>query len=187
VSNWFTRVLAGEPGSEHELVRRYTHRLVGLARRHLPERVRRRVDPEDVVQSVYRTFFRRLHDGQFAFEDSHDVWRLLAAMTYRKAQNASKFHQRDRRDVRRDQPLADDGAGEAGPADPGPADVEVLFACLEQLLAGLPEHYRTIVIRRLEGDSIEQIAHQVQRSRRTVLRVLAHLHELAAKQLEPPA
>lgn len=184
MSNWFTRVLAGEPGSEAELVRRYTHRLVGLARRHLPERVRRRVDPEDVVQSVYRTFFRRLNDGQFAFEESHDVWRLLAAMTYRKAHNASKFHQRDRRDVRRDQPLAEEADR---PADePGPADVEALFACLEQLLVGLPEHYRTIVVRRLEGDSIEQIAGQVQRSRRTVLRVLAHLHDLAAKQLESP-
>jgi RNA polymerase sigma factor (sigma-70 family) len=184
VSNWFTRVLAGEAGSEVELVRRYTHRLVGLARRHLPERVRRRVDPEDVVQSVYRTFFRRLNDGQFAFEDSHDVWRLLAAMTYRKARNASKFHQRDRRDVRRDQPLAEEA--DQPPDEPGPADVETLFACLEQILAGLPEHYRTIVVRRLEGDSIEQIARQVQRSRRTVLRVLAHLHELAARQLESP-
>ncbi len=180
MSNWFRRVLAGEPGSEQELVERYTQRLVGLARRHLPEHVRRRVDPEDVVQSVYRTFFRRLNEGEFAFDDSHDVWRLLAAITYRKAQNASKFHQRDCRDVRRDLPIE----GDAPPADPGPAEVEMLYECLQRLLADLPEHYRTVVVRRLEGESIEQIATQVQRSRRTVLRVLAHLHELAAKQVE---
>jgi RNA polymerase sigma-70 factor (ECF subfamily) len=189
MSDWLGRVVSGEPGFEREVVERFTDRLLAFARRQLPDRLRRRVDPEDVVQSVYKSFFRRLGDGQFAFEESHDVWRLLAAITFRKARNAVKFHTRNRRDVRRDLPLApaDDSAHlPAEPAAPEPtaADLATLYDCLERLLAGLPENYRAIVVRRLEGDSIEEIARHVGRSRRTVLRVLAHLPELAARQLD---
>jgi len=77
MSDWLTQILARRPGFEAELVERYTQRLLALARRQLPERVRSRVDAEDVVQSVYRSFFRRLNEDRFSFADSHDVWRLL--------------------------------------------------------------------------------------------------------------
>jgi RNA polymerase sigma factor (sigma-70 family) len=171
-------------------VERYTRGLLELARRELPDRLRRRVDPEDVIQSVYRSFFQRLGEGRFSFEDSHDVWRLLATMTLHKTRNAVRFHQRERRDVRREVPLAA-GKESDGPARvpeiaaPGPESVEVLYECLEQMLSGLAEDHRTMVLLRLEGRSIAEIAECVKRSRRTVLRVLAHLHEQAAS-LPPP-
>jgi RNA polymerase sigma factor (sigma-70 family) len=190
MADWLAQMLSGEPDGEQEAFTRYAHRLLGLARRHLPERVRQRVDPEDIVQSVYRSFFRRVRDGQFRFEESDDVWRLLAAMTYHKACDAVRFHHRTRRDVRRDLPLQP-GDEAAGPNDaeptPGPEDVAALYAALERLLAQLPDNYRTIVVRRLEGDSIQQIAGRVERTTRTVHRVLAHVQELAAQLLEAPS
>jgi anti-sigma-K factor RskA len=84
MADWLARVLAAQPGFERDLVDRYTQRLLGLARRQLPERVRRRVDPEDDVQSVYRSIFTRLREGRFSFADSGDLWRLLAAMTFQR-------------------------------------------------------------------------------------------------------
>jgi RNA polymerase sigma-70 factor (ECF subfamily) len=187
MSSWLGRFQSAEPGYEAEVVDRYTIRLLELARRQLPDRVRRRVDPEDVVQSVYRSFFRRLNDGEFRFDDSHDIWRLLAAITFRKSKNAVKFHHRRRRDVRRDVSLprndaATDDAALQG--SPNADDVAVLYESLERLLVGLPENYRQIVVMRLEGLPIEAVAERVKRSRRTVLRVLAHIHELAARQVE---
>jgi RNA polymerase sigma-70 factor (ECF subfamily) len=189
MSQWLAQILSGKPGFESEVVERYTQGLIELARRHLPQRVRGRLDPEDVVQSVYYSFFRRLNDGRFNFDDSHDVWRLLAAMTYHKTQNAVKHHQQQRRDVRRDFKLdGHDASAQPNkaqqPVTPQAEDVSHLFECLERMLTSLPDQYRDIVVRRLEGDSIETIARHVQRSRRTVLRVLAHLHELAAEQME---
>lgn len=187
MSDWLDQLYTRQPGFEAELVERYTRRLLGLARQQLPERLRARVDPEDVVQSVYRSFFRRLNEDRFSFEDSHDVWRLLATITFCKARNAIKHHQRQRRDVRRETPLE---SGDSLPLssrfedEPGAEDLAVLVESLERLLAGLPELHRTIVVQRLEGDSIEQIARQVERSRRTVLRVLAHVQELGARALE---
>lgn len=182
MSEWLDSILSRRPGYERQVVERYAQRLLEIARRQLPVSVRRRVDPEDVVQSVYRSFFRRLNEDQFTFADSHDVWRLLATITYCKARHTVQFHQRARRDVRRDKPLDVDNGPDL--EVPGCEDLEVLLDCLKHLLAGLPENYRAIVIRRLEGDSIEAISQAVNRSRRTVLRVLAHVQELAIRQLE---
>jgi len=186
MTDWIDRVVQQSPGFERDVVERYTQRLLGLARQKLPKQLQRRVDPEDVVQSVYRSFFQRLQDGRFRFDDSQDLWRLLAAMTFRKACNARKFHQRDRRDARRDQPIerpeADaSSAGKLELAEPREKDIELLWDSLDELLQGLPEICRDIVVLRLEGYSIEETAQKVQRSRRTVLRVLAGLTDSAMR------
>jgi hypothetical protein len=55
-----------------------------------------------VLQSVYRSFFRRLADGEFQFDGPDDLWRLLATITFRKVMNARKFHLRERSDARRE-------------------------------------------------------------------------------------
>lgn len=79
--SWLDDLLRGVPECELGVVEKYSARLVELAEHCLPDRIRRRVDPEDVVQSVYRSFFKRLRGGEFSFEDSHDVWRLLTVIT----------------------------------------------------------------------------------------------------------
>ena len=64
-----------DEASDHSLVRRFRHgqedaptklyiryaqRLHALATKQTSNELARRVDPEDIVQSVFRTFFRRL-------------------------------------------------------------------------------------------------------------------------------
>ncbi len=173
--------------NEQELVALYTGRLLELARYHLPATLRRRIDPEDVVQSVYRSFFQRLQEGRFSFDEAGQLWRLLAVMTFQKAREAGKFHQRQRRNVRRDRSLhrsASNDTGELGPIDlqPGPEDLTALVECLDDFMAQLPDKYREIVVHRLEGDSVEQIAVKVNRSARTVFRALSELEKLASQR-----
>jgi RNA polymerase sigma factor (sigma-70 family) len=189
MATWLKRVTSSEPGFEGDLVERYTQRLIQLARRKLPERLRRRVDPEDLVQSVYRSFFRRLNDGAFLLEESHDIWRVLAAITFHKTCRAVRFHQQERRDVRREASMPgnlDGSRNEPVSAEPspGPEDIATLFDSLEQLLQRLPERQRQIIVLRLEGWSIEDIAKKVERSESTVLRALARVRDVAAAQLE---
>jgi RNA polymerase sigma-70 factor (ECF subfamily) len=183
MSTWLGRVLQKESGFEAELVARYSDRLLAFARRELTAFVRRRVDPEDVVQSVYRSFFNRLHQGQFAFEESHDLWRPLAAMTFHKTRNVVKFHLRERRDSRREQPLGqDDNLKDSSPDE---HDLAALVNSLEKLVSKLSDTRREIVLRRLDGMPIQDIAAQVGCSRQTVYRVLPHVQEIAAQELEP--
>ncbi len=185
MTDWVDRVLAGTPGHERELVERYTDRLLQVARKQLPERLRGRIDPEDILQSVFRSFFGRLRQGEFAFEDSHDLWRLLIVMTYHKVQNTIKHHQRGRRDVRRENSGADAAAGAAFvERAPGPEDVVILCDCVDHLLHDLPAEYREIVTLRLQGEPIAEIAKKVAYSQRTVLRVLGNVHADARKQVE---
>lgn len=183
MESWLRRALTSEPGFERELVDRYSRRLMELARRQLPPKVQQRVDPEDVVQSVYRSLFRRLSDNEFEFSETHDVWRLLAAMTYRKANMAARFHLQQRWDVRREMPLIEADTAQAGPvvADvaPGPDDVATLFDFWENVLAQLQSYQRDVVALRLEGDSVEEIAQRIQRSQSTVFRVLARVQNIA--------
>ena len=59
----------GDQDAARRIVDRYIDRLLPLARRHLSQRLASRIDPEDIVQSVFRTFFSRLKEGQFVFHD----------------------------------------------------------------------------------------------------------------------
>lgn len=188
MSTWLRQILSKRPGFEAELIDRYSQRLFALARQQLPLCVRQRVDPEDVVQSVYRSFFRRLEEGNFAFTEAQDIWRLLAAMTFYKARNAVKYHLRECRDARRERPLQTGGDSTEGydvpDLEPRAADLELLFESLDKLLAGLPDTHREIVIWRLQGETIEQIAQRVCRTRQTVMRVLKRVQESAARIVE---
>ncbi|MCA9177542.1 MAG: sigma-70 family RNA polymerase sigma factor [Planctomycetales bacterium] len=182
---WLERVLSGAPGHEQELVERYTAGLLQLARRQLPDRIRRRIDPDDIVQSVYRSFFRRLKGGEFSFQESHDVWKLLAVMTFRKVRNQIKHHRRQQRDSFREVSLPTIGAlgTAAEPIDHAPeaADLAIMLDYLEQLLAKLPERHHLVVTLRMEGYSTAEVAERAGVSKRTVLRVLSHLQDLAVE------
>jgi hypothetical protein len=79
---------------------RYVERLVRLAERRLSPALRRRVDPEDVLQSVYASFCLRHRNGEYALADRNDLWCLLARITVNKAAGAAARHRRKRRDVR---------------------------------------------------------------------------------------
>jgi len=48
---------AGNEDAATLLFQQYAHRLIGLARLHLNDRLRQKVDPEDVVQSALKSFF----------------------------------------------------------------------------------------------------------------------------------
>src|SRR4051794_20041585 len=53
---------------------RYAARLACYAERHLSRKLAARLDGEDVVQSVFRTFFRRSAAGQFQIDGSNQLW-----------------------------------------------------------------------------------------------------------------
>jgi hypothetical protein len=56
---FLARLEARDGDAARELFRRFTGQLVTLARRRLDGPLRHKVDSEDVVQSTYKSFFRR--------------------------------------------------------------------------------------------------------------------------------
>ena len=65
--------LTGDEDAARQLFDRYAEQLVALARRRISQRLASRIDPEDIVQSVFRTFFHRAKQGQFHLEEPDDV------------------------------------------------------------------------------------------------------------------
>src|SRR5262245_66557008 len=82
---------------------RFTRRLIGLARCHLGDRLRHKVDPEDVVQSAYKSFFLRYGDGPLAAGDLDGLWGLLTIITLRKCADRARYYQAECRDLSREE------------------------------------------------------------------------------------
>jgi RNA polymerase sigma-70 factor (ECF subfamily) len=93
------RLRAGEEEAATRLFRRFAHRLIGLARQHLDTRVRVKEDPEDVVQSVYKSFFVRLEKDQFEIASWDDLWSLLTIITVCKCADRRDYFRAQRRDA----------------------------------------------------------------------------------------
>jgi RNA polymerase sigma factor (sigma-70 family) len=162
---------------------RYFRKLLGLARNHLKQRIRRRMDEEDVLQSMFKSFFFRQQQGQFgsALTDRDSLWRLLVTITLRKARNAANHHRRGKRDLNREGPatgaIGDDGdfsvwdLEQLESAGPTPETAAILTETLERRIAALGDlTLREIALRKLEGYTNLEIARQRGCTPRTVER-----------------
>ncbi len=176
------RLRAGDQHAATEVFRRFENRLIALARSELDAQVRRKEDPEDVVQSVYGSFFRRHHDGQFDLGTWDSLWSLLTVITVRKCLNRARRYRSQRRNVAGEVDLvtfdgAADGLCEAIDREPTPLEAVVLRETVEQMMRGLDADDRAIIELNLQGFSAAEIAAQLGRSERTVRRVRERVKE----------
>jgi RNA polymerase sigma-70 factor (ECF subfamily) len=177
-----TRLRAGEEPAAAELFQRFTHRLIALARSRLDQRLRQKVDPEDVLQSVYQSFLLRHTQGQFELTDWDGLWSLLTLLTLRKCRRWARHFRTAGRDIDREIPL------EAVPDvldpdrgllsnEPTPEEAALLTEHLEQLFRGLEERDRAIVSLSLQGYSAREVSARLGRPQRTVFRVLERVKQ----------
>jgi RNA polymerase sigma-70 factor (ECF subfamily) len=189
------RLRTGDGAAAALVFERYARRLVGLARKHLSERVRRKTDPEDVIQSVFRSFFHRCADGQFTIENWDGLWGLLVRLTLRKCDRRAEHFRAARRDIRRE--VAPGGGGDAEAAafadlpsgEPTPLEAALLADAVERLMAQLATPVkRRILELSLQGYTVPEISAQVGHYERGVERVRAEIKKLLQDQLDatPP-
>jgi RNA polymerase sigma-70 factor (ECF subfamily) len=166
------RVRSGQPDAATELYLRYAERLQALAAGQCAPDLAPRVDPEDIVQSVFRTFFRRVARGQYDVPEGEELWKLFLVIALHKIRSTASFHRAAKRDVR----LTTTGLPEAlaGRQLAAPDETARTTLCLviDELLDELPSSMRAIVELRIEGHEVEEIASRTQRSRRSVERAL---------------
>src|SRR5262245_13035908 len=95
-----------------EVFRRFTSQLIALARRRFAPKFRYRVDPEDVVQSAYKSFFIRYGEGRVEVDNWRSLWGLLTLITLRKCAERVAYLRAGCRDLSREAlaPLGDEVA-----------------------------------------------------------------------------
>lgn len=166
------RFQKGNHDAATQIYVRYAQRLHALASRQCAPDLAVRYDADDVVQSVFRTFFRRAAQGNYDVPDGDELWKLFLVIALNKVRSAGAYHRAARRDVRRT------GAGEALDQVPSsdlnddePGMVALKLA-IEQVLEGLPEGHRRMIEMRIEGYEVGEIAERTGRAKRSVERIL---------------
>jgi RNA polymerase sigma-70 factor (ECF subfamily) len=172
----------GDQDAATQLFRRFAHRLIGLARGHLDRRLQTKVDSEDVVQSVFKSFFPRAADGQFELANWEGLWGLLVVITLRKCGRKAEMFFGSHRDVRKEMtpavtPENPDAHWDAFARDPTPSEAAILAETVEQVMQGLKESDRMILELRLQGHTAKEIGERVERSESTVNLVLKKIRK----------
>ncbi|MEM6365285.1 MAG: ECF-type sigma factor [Planctomycetota bacterium] len=172
-------------GDEHaasEIYDRYVARLVALAGSRISPRLARRVEAEDVVQSVYRSFFARTGDNRIDVQQSGQIWGLLAAITVNKVRAKARFHAAIKRDV------GSEASVQSSISCYGLQPTDLAREPTADEAAELAEQYQATAARLsalgkkvfalyLENESVDQIAKHVRRSSRTVRRELDNIRK----------
>jgi DNA-directed RNA polymerase specialized sigma24 family protein len=178
---------------------RFSSRLQALVRRHLDNRIRRREDEQDILQSMYLSFCTGQFEGKKPPESRAELWKLLVRITMCKVVNTAHFHMAIRRDVRRETPGARDRSGNGESmfpqwmlehvdnAQPSHEEKLIVLEELDRLLQGLEEELRQIVLWKLEGYTNAEIACSIGRTVRCVelkMQLIRKRLEMKADRLE---
>jgi RNA polymerase sigma-70 factor (ECF subfamily) len=190
-AEFLARLQSRDDTAARELFERFAHQLIALADRHIAAGLRYKVDPQDVVQSVYKSFFFRYGSGKVDAVNWNGLWGLLTLITVRKCAERAAYYRAERRDTAREVSLqmGDEAAPWLDPLgrEPTPLEAAMLSETIEQLLAGLDEDQRPILLLSLQGHTTREISERLGRAERTV-RLLREgvRHRLERMQRESP-
>jgi RNA polymerase sigma factor (sigma-70 family) len=173
------QIREGNQEAAEVLYRRYASRLMGLADRQMSRNVRRLAEPEDIVQSAFRSLFRGVNSGSYDAPEGCSLWQLLAVIAIHKV----------RKKIRRDKSVQPTAVlGVAAEYDQildvaAPCTPEIMEVALQETLECLRPAERDVVVLRVQGFTVEEISDKLSRSRRTVERTLQQVRETLADQL----
>ena len=193
VSHWIEQAKVGDSAAAHQLWHHYFDRLVRSVRHHLRGQNRGPADEEDIVVSVFESFYRAAEGGRFPdLSGRDDLWRLLLRMSARKVIDKRRHDQRQRRGagvaVRSLNDRGDDEAVfEVIGNDPSPEMVLMMAESFERLLGHLGDgQLREIAVGKLEGFSNGELAERLDCSERTIERRLHLIREKCQQELLDP-
>jgi RNA polymerase sigma factor (sigma-70 family) len=173
VADWIRRSNAADPHAAELLFAHYASRLTQIAEQHLSRRIAAREGGEDVVQSLFRTFFRRSAEGQFQIDGSAQLWRLLVRITLQKARTRARHHSAKKRSAAAEvRPEDDCWVAEALGREPDPAAAAELVDLMEAILQGVPPLYCRVLELHLQGMDVAAVARELKITRTTAYRAL---------------
>ncbi|HEX3150804.1 MAG TPA: sigma-70 family RNA polymerase sigma factor [Gemmataceae bacterium] len=172
VSNW----RAGDPQAAEELFKRYVDRMRALVASRLRGPMAARLSPDDIVQSVFRTFFEGVAERAYSAPEGRELWGLLCVLALNKVRERVAYHQAARRDVRRTLGTIDSLAD-------AEADTRLMSVEVDDLLSRFRPDDREVIHLRMTGYEITEIADQTSRSLRTIERVLQRARARLAAEL----
>jgi RNA polymerase sigma-70 factor (ECF subfamily) len=174
-AEFYARLQAGDDRSAGELFERFAGQLIALAKRRFEPGLRHRIDPEDVVQSAYKSFFLRYNTSNLDVGNWNSLWGLLTLITVRKCAERIAYHRAECRDAAREVSPSEAKEGPRCPEplgrEPTPLETAELSETVDRLLTSLDDDERPVVELSLQGYTTQEISERLDRPERTVRRL----------------
>ena len=172
-TEWVHRWQQGDQQAAALLYDRYAQQLAQLAATHLQEKVARRVSGEDIVQSVFQSFFQRTADNKLQVQNARELWNLLVTITLSKTRSAARHHRARKRAVNAEVavPQSEWLPMELA-AGPSPSQAAVFVEEVQRLTEDLSPRHQEILALRMAGHTRTEIAGITGLTRQTIYRVL---------------
>ncbi len=173
-------IQAGDDDAATMLYDRYSTRLKLLADQQMSQGVRRVFEPEDIVQSAFRSLFRGVNAGSYCAPEGRSLWSLLAVIAINKV----------RRKATRDRSVVAVSLEAASSDDQTSIDVpdslstEQFESSLREAIESLRPAEQEVVHLRVQGFSVEEIGDRLQRSCRTIERTLQSIRAKLAEAVQ---
>jgi RNA polymerase sigma-70 factor (ECF subfamily) len=173
----------GSQDAATQLYLRYVNRLRALTQARCSTELARQVDAEDIVQSIFGSFFRGASQGYYDVPAGEELWKLFLVIALNKIRAKGNYHRAAKRDMRLT--VHGDGALEHVPARARREDdLAFLRLTVAEALDRLPPQHKQMVTLRIEGCDIADIARQTGRSHRTVERILQQARQQLTELLQ---
>jgi RNA polymerase sigma factor (sigma-70 family) len=191
VSHWIEQVKAGDSAAANQLWQHYFDRLVRAVRGRLQGQNRAVSDEEDVVLSVFDSFYAAAEKGRFPdLADRDDLWHLLLRLAARKVVDKRRRDLRQKRGGGQQIRSLDatecdrEPVIEAIGAEPSPEMVLMTKETVEQLFSHLGVgQLRDLAGAKLEGYSNAEMAKRFGCSVRTIERRLHLIREKCQQEM----
>ena len=162
----------GDEEAAAALYERYARRVFGLVESKLGARLRASTEPEDVVQSVFKSMFRGVQSGHYDAPPGTTLWNLLAVIAVHKLRRKANHFSAQCRDSKRNISLDTiDGISL------DQSSMEFLEVTVRETLEMLRPLDREILSLRIQRYTVDEISEQTGRTRRTVERSLQRSRE----------
>ncbi len=190
VSHWIALVKDGDSAAANHIWQFYFDRLVRSVRARLYGQNRALSDEEDIVLSVFDSFYNAAENGRFPdLSDRDDLWRLLLRISARKVVDKRRHDRRQRRGGNvqvhsLNQTGDDDCVIEVIGDQPSPEMVLMVQESVEEVfsLLGVGQ-LRDLAGAKLEGCSNAELAERFGCSERTIERRLHLIREKCQQEL----
>lgn len=187
------RLKSGDESAASEILDRYESQVRLVVRRFLPRVLRSRFDSQDIMQSVWRSFFQKVRDDQAAktteraagdepsqeFQDAGQLFKFLSRMARNKVIDQYRRETSLKSDVHRQRAMHGESGEDLDPPSPEESPAEVVEAAdeLSHWRSLIPEDRQELIDMKADGMSTREIGVKLGISERTVQRVLEDLRQ----------
>ncbi len=180
VTLWINAVRQGDVVAAEKLWQRYFSQLMSQARQRMSNLNRGTYDEEDAALSTFQIVFAKLQSGHYAnLSDRNELWQLMLTILVRKISRRFKYQQALKR-----RSAQDHTPSSIIEAWPDGAEQQISSEFYD-LIASLGDpHLEKVALLRFEGYTNDEIAIQLNRTRRTIQRMLNLIRTLWLEKLD---